>query len=356
MGAAFVQASSDLKLLTKFVKYVFPLVDQELLSWRRYAQQNAMHELAEQALDSIDSKKFHCQGGSIYSLYKGVPTREFIKFIVALQTISDYLDNLCDRAGIADETAFRQLHLAMSDACDPARPLSDYYAAYPFKDDGGYLEALVNTCRSEISKMPSFQLVKTELLRQVTLYSELQTYKHLAPEIREERMLDWISGHTDKYPGLSPWEVAAATGSTLSMFMLCAAACSPSLTPSQADKIVAAYVPWINGLHILLDYFIDGAEDRLAGELNFVAYYSDQQKILDRLTYFNRQATSYAATLPEPAFVTMVVNGLLAMYLSDAKTDAPSERVIRDGLLSTAGLYPKLMYKFCRLLRRKNIL
>ncbi|MGL5514239.1 MAG: DUF2600 family protein, partial [Sporomusa sp.] len=80
------------------------------------------------------------------------------------------------------------------------------------------------------------------------------------------------------------------------------------------------------------------------------------RQILDRLTYFNKQATSCAATLPDPAFTTMIVNGLLAMYLSDAKTDAPSERVIRDGLLGSAGLHPKLMYKFCRLLRRKNIL
>lgn len=356
MASAFVQASTDLKLLTKFIRYVFPLVDQELLSWRHYAQQNAMHELAEQALDSIDSKKFHCQGGSIYSLYKGVPTRQFIKFIVALQTISDYLDNLCDRAGLTDEAAFRQLHLAMVDACDPTRPLSYYYAAYPFKDDGGYLENLVSTCRSEISKMPSFHLVKTELSRQVTLYSELQTYKHLAPEIREQRMLDWISRHKDKYPDLSSWEFAAATGSTLSIFMLCAAACSPTLTQRQVDKIAAAYFPWINGLHILLDYFIDGAEDRLAGELNFVAYYDDQQQILDRLTYFHRQAIRCAATLPDPTFSTMIVNGLLAMYLSDSKTDAPSERVIRDRLLRSVGLQPKLMVKFCRLLRRKNIL
>ena len=143
-----------------------------------------------------------------------MPTRDFVRLVVALQTISDYLDNLCDRAGVADETAFRQLHLAMTDALDPGRPVSDYYATYPFRDDGGYLKSLVTVCRQEVKKLPAYPLVKTELLRQAALYSELQTYKHLDPKVREEKMLSWINGHLPGYPGIMPWEFAAATGST----------------------------------------------------------------------------------------------------------------------------------------------
>jgi tetraprenyl-beta-curcumene synthase len=46
--------------------------------------------------------------------------------VVALQTISDYLDNLCDRRG-SPTGRFRQLHLAMTDALDPAGETHDYY-------------------------------------------------------------------------------------------------------------------------------------------------------------------------------------------------------------------------------------
>ncbi|WP_094603641.1 Tetraprenyl-beta-curcumene synthase [Sporomusa silvacetica DSM 10669] len=356
MVSSLTASTSGLILLIRFVREVFPLVDRELACWQDYAATHGMRELSEQALASIHAKKFHCQGGSVYSLYKGIPTGDFVRLVVALQTISDYLDNLCDRAGIADEAAFRQLHLAMTDALDPDRPISDYYAAYPYKDDGGYLPALVTTCRREIAKLPSYRLVKPEALRQAGLYSELQTYKHLDPLVREQKMLTWINPHLLHYPGITAWEFAAATGSTLGLFMLCAAAHKPNLTASEAETIGHAYFPWINGLHILLDYFIDEAEDRQGGDLNFVSYYGSSQEILSRLTLFVHQARSQANSLPETAFVRTVVDGLLAMYLSDPKTAPPTERAIRDSLLHSAGWYPRLMYGLCRLLRKRHML
>lgn len=356
MALPLTATTSGLILLIKFVRKVFPLVDNELAHWQDYAAIHGMRELSDQALASICTKKFHCQGGSVYSLYKGVPTGDFVRLVVALQTISDYLDNLCDRAGIADEAAFKQLHLAMTDALDPDRPCGDYYAAYPYKDDGGYLQALVTTCRQEIAKLPSYQLVKPEVLHQAGLYSELQTYKHLDPIVREQKMLTWISTHLPAYPDITAWEFAAATGSTLGMFMLCAAAHNPNLTPKAAADIAHAYFPWINGLHILLDYFIDEAEDRQNGDLNFVSYYENSQETLARLTLFVHQARAQASSLPEAAFAQTVVDGLLAMYLSDPKTEPPAERIIRDSLLDLAGWYPKFMYGLCRFLRIKNIL
>lgn len=340
--------------LVKFVLQVFPLVDRELASWQQYVAMHSTSELAKQALASISSKKFHCQGGSVYSLYKNVPTRDFVTLVVALQTISDYLDNLCDRAGIADETAFRQLHLAMTDALDIDKPLSDYYAAYPYQEDGGYLQRLVTTCREQLKRLPSYSLVKAEVLHQAGLYSELQTYKHLDPLMREQKMLDWINKHLPSYPDITTWEFAAATGSTLGMFMLCAAACNPKLTAEEASKISQAYFPWINGLHILLDYFIDEAEDRQGGDLNFVAYYTDSEETLARLTLFLRQARSQADSLPDTAFTLTVIDGLLAMYLSDPKTAPLPQRDIRDSLLKSAGWYPRFMYKICRWLRQKR--
>lgn len=348
--------AASLKLLASFVQKVFPLVNSELSVWQKYAINHGSRDLANQALASIHTKKFHCQGGSVYSLYKGVSTPDFVRFVVALQTISDYLDNLCDRAGIADEEAFRQLHQAMTDALDPDRPLHHYYAAYPYKDDGGYLDSLVTTCRQELAKMPSYHLVKPEVLRQAGLYSELQTYKHLGPKVREDKMLTWINGHLSNYPGITPWEFAAATGSTLGMFVLSAAAYNPDLTAEEVRQIAAAYFPWINGLHILLDYFIDEAEDRVNGDLNFVFYYTSPEEKRDRLKYFSHQARIQANTLPNAAFAQTVVNGLLAMYLSDPKTDPQPVRDIRDDLLQAAGLYPRLMYSFCRVLRKKAIL
>lgn len=356
MFASLEHSVASLSLITKFVRQVFPLVNAELDHWRRYAEINGCSELREQALASIRDKKFHCQGGSIYSLYRKVSTPDFVRLVVALQTISDYLDNLCDRAGVADERAFRQLHLAMTDALDPNGPDNDYYLFYPFKDDGGYLKELVSTCRQEVSKLSSYHLVKADALRFAALYSDLQTYKHLDLTVREDKMKDWIGLHLSNYPEIGDWEFAAATGSTLGMFMLCAAASDPHLKPDAAGKIANAYFPWINGLHILLDYFIDAAEDLANGDLNFVAYYNNQQEVLTRLDLFTKRALAQAVNIPEAAFTTTVIHGLLAMYLSDPKTNRPAEQEIRGALLKNGGAYTGLVYHLCRLLRKKSIL
>lgn len=343
--------ASSLTLIATFIRTILPCINKELAYWRSFAENHLGHELKEQALASITHKKFHCQGGSIYSLYKGVSATDFITLIVALQTISDYLDNLCDRVAIVDEQAFRQLHQAMSDALDPAAIPQDYYEFYPFKDDSGYLTALVTACQQELGKLPSYHLVKADLLKFASFYSDLQTYKHLDPSIREQKMTDWIGRHSHEYPHITDWEFAAATGSTLGMFMLCAAASDKDLTASNVAQISSAYFPWISGLHILLDYFIDAREDQATGDLNFVAYYTNEPQLLSRLTLFTQQALFQAKTLPEPLFHQTVVQGLLAMYLSDPKTNTLKEKTVKKALLKTAGRYTTFLYYLCKVLR-----
>lgn len=350
----FYHLVNDFTLINTFVKKIFPQVNQELSYWADYAEVHAGPELKEQALSSIKDKRFHCLGGSIYSLYPGVPTNDFLTLVVALQTISDYLDNLCDRAGIADEQAFRQLHGAMTDALDPEAIPQNYYAFYPFANDGGYLIKLVTTCQQQVQKLPSYSLVKADLLKLAGLYSDLQTYKHLDLRIREQKMISWLDQHHKAYPLITEWEFAAATGSTLGMFMLCAAASDKNLTTSASATITSAYFPWINGLHILLDYFIDAAEDQAGGDLNFVTYYDDQKQMLDRLILFTKQAFQEAQTLPQARFHKTVVQGLLAMYLSDPKTTPPNEHSITKSLLKAAGWYTTFMYLICKLLRFKK--
>jgi hypothetical protein len=104
------------KLITKFVTKIFPLVSDCLSSWQNRLDDCPDENLRGQALASIKHKRFHAQGGSIYALYPGVPINPLLSFIVAFQTISDYLDNLCDRAQCLDGESFKQLHIALADA------------------------------------------------------------------------------------------------------------------------------------------------------------------------------------------------------------------------------------------------
>ena len=343
-----------LGLIARFLVGVFPEVERELGHWRQQLDKSGDPELRRQGLASISKKRFHAQGGSFYALSGTAASKpsSLIAFIVAFQTISDYLDNLCDRTGCLETAAFRQLHLAYTDALDPFGGADDYYRFYPYRDDGGYLEALVKKCREALQWLPSWHLVQGEALHLARLYSDLQTFKHTFPHEREGLLQNWAAAESVAHPDLNWWEFAAASGSTLGIFTLAAAAVDPGLTPEIVDQLFAGYFPWISGLHILLDYFIDQAEDEAAGDLNFVSYYADDRQCRERMLLFLERALDCAAVLPDPWFHTTVVRGLPAFYLSDPKAQMQGlEGTIRV-LLASGGGESRSMYQICRLLRR----
>src|SRR5690606_30805973 len=149
-------------------------------------------ELRKQALASLAMKRFHCIGGSVYALLAPVRRRnDLIALIVALQTISDYLDNLCDRSTSMEAGDFRQLHRAMLEAVDPDLPLSDYYAFRTENDDDGYLHRLVAACRDALAKLPAYEAVKPHVKELAGLYAELQVRKHIRHKDREPALLAW---------------------------------------------------------------------------------------------------------------------------------------------------------------------
>lgn len=341
-------------IITIFIGKIFPYVKHELFLWQEKAR-HAEPFLAAQALASIKDKSFHCLGGAVYSLYTGKVSRSTVCFIVTLQTISDYLDNLCDRAGISDEKAFSQLHMAMTDALTPHKPQEDYYLYYPYKQDGGYLAALVSACQKEAAKLPRYSLIKKDVLGFARMYAKLQTYKHLTPGVREEKIKLWINSYLPIYPQLSTWEFAAATGSTLGIFVLFAAALSKTLKQDTASRIAETYFPWICALHILLDYYIDEAEDTLTNDLNFVSYYTTQE-VTQRLLFFLKESFIHIHKLPHSTFHYTVLCGLLAMYLSDPKANTTEKKSITLHILKAAGAYPRLLYILCKVLRKQNIL
>lgn len=345
----------NISLVYALVKDVFPLVDEELARWQRLVASSPDPELREQGMASIAKKRFHALGGSFFSLY---PMKEssqaFIKFISAYQTISDYLDNLCDRAGVSDAKAFRQLHESMLVALQPFATQKDYYRYYPHKDDGGYLAALVRCCQEFLQRVPNYKMVMPEAMGLASLYGDLQVYKHVEEEKRVTLLKDWYGKKRGGLP-LLWWEFAAASGSTLGVFALVAAACG-GLTEKEAGIIKRGYFPWICGLHILLDYYIDQEEDLREGDLNFVHFYASPNTRLQRIEWFLERAWEEAGKLPHPSFHRLALQGLLAMYLSDDKIKEQGLAKEAGLLLFKGGLETKALHTLCRLLRKRGVL
>lgn len=333
-------------LLWRSFAEVLPLASRELAAWREHAEAIPDPELRHQALASLRLKRFHADGGCVYATgAPSGPERErLVRLIVAFQTISDYLDNLCDRAGSLDPEEFRRLHRAMTDAVGPSAPTD---GPYDGRDDGGYLPSLVRTCREAVAELPGYPAAAPYVSELVGLYCDLQVHKHVAHEERVPRLRAWAPAEGE----LDWWEFSAATGSTLGVFALFAAALDPDLPPEAAKALRHAYFPWVGALHILLDYLIDLEEDREGGDLNFVAQYPSRERAYVRIQWLAGRALEAVQTLPAARFHRLVVQGLVAMYLSDPK--AAGRRRFTAALSTEAGPATGVLHVASRLYRRR---
>jgi tetraprenyl-beta-curcumene synthase len=331
--------NGPLGLMFRVYRYVLPEVRGQLKLWREQAERIPDAELNKQAIASMTSKQFHCEGGAVYAA-ANLPMRHvLIPLIVAFQTISDYLDNLCDRSTSLDPRDFRRLHQSMLDAVDPAAPLHDYYAFREEREDGGYLAELVKTCQSCVCLLPSYPLVAASVRKLVALYCDLQVYKHIRHDLREKELSDWWSRHEERYPQLSWNEFAAATGSTLGVFMLFLAGSNPGLRQDEVAVIEDAYFPYVCCLHILLDYLIDQEEDRAGGDLNFCSYYDSLDTTVERIAFIVEEARLKILRLEHSSFHRMIIEGLLALYLSDPKVRTQQQvRAISKRLMKKSPL------------------
>lgn len=327
-----------ISLMYRVYRHVFPQVHKELNYWKRRAEEIPNAELRKQALNSIEGKAFHCEGGAIMSLIALRNHHKAIRFIVAYQTISDYLDNLCDRSTSLDPVDFAALHESMEDALSTSGTLRDYYREREDKEDGGYLRELVTTCRKEIQELANYEAIAPYLLELCRYYCDLQIHKHVEKSERVSRLQDWFNAHRKDIPEMQWYEFSACTGSTLGIFCLISYALREDFEPEFAESIRNGYFPYIQGLHILLDYFIDQEEDRQGGDLNFCFYYENEEALFERLKHFIVHADRHTSKLPHRKFHQLINRGLVGLYLSDEKVQSQHKvKKLAKEMIKSAG-------------------
>jgi tetraprenyl-beta-curcumene synthase len=343
-------------LMAKIYKKIIPIVHRQLDFWQEKAKQIPNEELKTQAIASICHKTFHCEGGSIYALFAEENREEIIRFIVAYQTISDYLDNLCDRSTSLDSEDFRALHQSMLDALTPGEPLKNYYRLRADQEDGGYLHALVSTCQDVLGRIKDYPLIAQKLHFLATIYCDLQVHKHIQIEKRVPALQNWFAKHKETLPDMTWYEFSACSGSTLGIFYLVSYASGQKITEEIVENVMGSIFPWVQGLHILMDYFVDQSEDKQEGDLNFCFYYEDDAQMRSRFSHFLTMANETAGKLPNSSFQQMINNGLIGIYLADAKVQkqVPVKKIGKF-LLKKAGGQARFFYingKIFRTLRK----
>ncbi|KYG26644.1 tetraprenyl-beta-curcumene synthase family protein [Alkalihalobacillus trypoxylicola] len=331
-------------LLINIYRDVLPTVHRYYNQWKERAEEIPDPELRKQALDALEKKEFHCEGGGVFGLLARERFDELIQFIIAYQIMCDYLDNLCDQSDYQDPKDFRSLHNALQAALTPGEPLTNYYQYRLEQDDGGYLHELIETCQQILISFPSFRVVQNNMLLLSELYSDLQVHKHVKSEERLSRLKEWFVQYKEEIPTMTWFEFSACTGSTLGIYSLATYSTMEQLTLEQANQIKNGYYPWVQGVHLLLDYFIDQEEDRVDDELNFLTYYKSEEEMKERFRFFVQKAEESLLTLPDPKFHRNIWRGMIAIYMSDEKVQRNKELKKKSKQLIKLGGLPTILF------------
>ena len=308
--------------LIRFLRGVVPQASTELDGIAALAASIPDAQLQTQALASIRAKAYHVAGGCILATFLTPDSaRRYVEIVAPLESIYDYLDNLCDRHPDVPVDAYPVLHQAIADALDPDAGTHDYYALGPRGDDAGYLARLVTRTQRSLARTNAGPGMREAFAEAALLYGEMQTFKHYPAPEREAACVAWFDRRRDaRFEGMQWYEFACAAGSQFQVY----APLFAHFAGRESDVAATydAYFPGVAALHVLLDSFIDQAEDRDHGELNFASLYANAEHMRSRVAEMAAESMRRFSALPDPAHHRFVLRVMALFYLTHPKVYA----------------------------------
>lgn len=326
----------------------FPLARREIVHWRRRAAAIPDARLRRVALCTLHREHGNLEGAAAFALLAPLRQRAaVVRAAVAFQTAYDYADSLAEQAE-ADGT--RALHEALRAALPSCQAEGEQQREITRPDDGGYLQALIATCRSTVATLPSLPTVEPRLLDAIDRTIDYQTliHRHDSPEAW---LAAWAAQRAVPGAELAWWETVAACASSLAIFAQLAAAAHPHLSRDDAAAIDRAYFPWIGALHVLLDSLLDLPDDARTGHHSLVAHYQSTAETAQRLDAISATAFAAAANLPRGELHALLAAAMAAFYLVDTTTQLPHAALARRRVLDASGVVARPLLAVHRLRR-----
>jgi len=322
-------------------------VSHEIQGWRRAAERIPDPQIRADALHVIEHKRGNTDGAALFWTLVRRRHPGLLRLIVAHEMIWDFLDCASERAAYVGERNGRQLHLAVVESLDATRPISDYYKFHPWREDGGYLRALVATCRAGLLFLPSYLLVRPIVIRDAER-AIVQSLNHATNGGRRDQALRaWAA---KEYPGahdLAWFELTAAASAPLHTYALLALAAEGRSTPRMVRETYAAYFPWVSLTTVMLDSYVDQAEDAAEGAHSYLRHYETIERANARVVESIERSMRGVMELPNGPRHAVVVSCMVSMYLSkdsarSAELLATTREMVRVGGPLTRILLPAL--------------
>jgi tetraprenyl-beta-curcumene synthase len=334
---------------TREVTWGLPAVTREVRRWRGLARTIPERALREDALSALGRKRGQSDGAALFSTVPRTRSLSVLRLLVAYQLIWDFLDSAHERA--PDRANGRRLHLALIDALDPGRPIRDYYRLHRWREDGGYLRALVDVCRGCCAALPSYERVRPLIVREATRGQVLAINHDPDPLSRDAALQAWARKEFPEEHEATWFELTGAASAGLTIFGLLVLAGEPACTDGEIRRTHGAYFPWASTLATMLDSYVDQIEDAANGDHTYISHYPTPELATRHVCRFIRRCLRETASLKDGEKHTLIVSCMFAMYLSKDSALSPAMRETTRRMIDSGGSLTRLLHPILRLWR-----
>jgi tetraprenyl-beta-curcumene synthase len=328
-----------------------PAVAREVRYWRELARHIPDAPIREDALSALGGKRGQTDGAALFSILPRSRNPSLLRLLVAYQITWDFLDSASERGATSGQANGRQLHLALVDALDPDRPISDYYRHHPWRDDGGYLRTLVLVCRDSCARLPSHPRVRRLVVREAIRAQVLAINHELDSRRRDSMLKVWAATEFPKGHEANWFELSSAASAGLTIFALLALASNPTCSDGEIARTHNAYFPWTSTLATMLDSYVDQAEDAATGDHAYISHYPTQELATQHICVLVERCLRDARSLKEGEKHILIVSSMVAMYLSKDSALTPEMRAATKHILDAGGSLTRLLHPILRLWR-----
>lgn len=326
-------------------------VSREIRVWRERAMLIPDDAIREDALSSIEHKRGHTDGAALFWILPRRRNLDLLRLLVTYELIWDFLDCLNERGASEGTINGRQLHKALVEALDPGIPISDYYRHHPWRDDGGYLRMLVESCRSGCAALPSYGRVRPLVVREARRAQVLALNHDLDPRGRDASLRAWARSEFSGERRLSWFELSGAASASLTIHAFLALAAEPACSEAEIDRTCAAYFPWMSAATTMLDSYVDQAEDVINGDHRYIAHYASEQLAGERVRELVSRSAREARRLRHGHRHAVITSCMVAMYLSKDSAHAPDMRASTASFVRAGGSLTRLLLPILRIWR-----
>jgi tetraprenyl-beta-curcumene synthase len=185
--------------------------------------------------------------------------------------------------------------------------------------------------------MHAFPLALAGLQRAASRIGAYQCLNHSRDANKDCVFARWATGEIPGDFDLKWWEVAAAAGSSLTVFALMLIVARGAVFGEQVRDVEHAYFPWIGSLHTLLDSLIDRPEDVKAEQRSLLDHYQSDDEAIARLEMLATRAVDQARPLCNGDDHVLILAAMTGFYLSAITAGDELAQSARSQILARLG-------------------